>query len=170
LQGLSQHIERVLLATIHALARCRNRQALGVLVALRPSLDLTPLADILGLDREFSENVVMLRADSVSDRFLVLLEDAERAGPELSALMADSRKAFRAVSRQGFQDADLSDPEVEEGHVVGAKALLEVRQRVAAFLERLDSISLPESDWNQQFAADLSVFARQFEILYGGSR
>ncbi len=170
LRELEEHVGRVLLASFHALARCRSREALGLLVALRPDLDMAPLAEILGVDRSYAENVVLLRADSVSDRFLILLEDPTRAGPELSAWLAETRKAFRTVSRQGFRAEDLDRPEIEEGHAAGSKAMLDLRQRLAAFLERLDSLPLPESDWERQFAADRAAFARQFEILYGGDR
>ncbi len=170
LERLSDHVERSILASFHALARCRNHQAIALMIKMRPEVDLAEVAKILQLDAKYADNVVPLRADSVSDRFLILLEDADRVGSELSAMMADARQAFKAISRQGFGETDLDDPAIEEGHAVGAAALLEIRERIAAFLERLGTVVLPRSDWEQQFAADRLVFARQFEILYGGSQ
>ena len=166
---VAEHIERALLACFHALVKARHAEAITVLIAVRPNMDLRPLADILGVNRDLGDNVVTLRADSVSDHFLVLLEDAERVGAELAQVMTDARQAFRSLARQGFAEDDINDSDIVDGHAAGVKALNEARNRLQAFLERLNATALPEADWVRQFAADKRVFARQFELLYGGT-
>jgi len=40
---------------------------------------------------------------------------------------------------------------------------------VGAFIERLDRLELPRSDWDVQFDTDKDTFAKQFKLLYGGT-
>jgi hypothetical protein len=167
---LSAHVERVLLASLHALARDRNGEAISLVMALRPGLDFAPLAELLEVQPERDDNVVMLRAASVSERFLAVIEDQDKVGPEISGLMNEARKAFAGLSRQGFSDDDLADAEIMEGFAQGARTLRDMNGQVGAFVERLERLPLPASDWTDQFMADKDTFAKQFNLLYGGTQ
>ncbi len=167
---IAAHIERVLLACLHALARDRNGEAISLVMALRPDLDFAPLAELLGVQPERDDNVVVLRATSISDRFLAVIEDTDKVGPGISGLMAEARKAFGGLSRQGFSDDALEDAEVLQGFAQGARTLRDMSGQVSAFIERLERLRLPRSDWTDQFVADKDTFAKQFELLYGGTQ
>jgi len=164
---VAAHVQKTLLASLHALARNRNREAINLIMALRPKLDFKRLKDLLTVEA-VDDKVILLRAASVSDRFLSMIEDAARVGPDIAALMGEARKAFRGLSRQGFEEAKLGEAEIERGFAVGARTLVEVGAQVAAFVDLLNRLALPYADWDRQFAADKTEFSRQFEILYGG--
>lgn len=173
LGDISTHLSRVLLASLHALARNRDRQAINLVMALRPDLDFSAVGELLKVEPAGGSgsgggNVVVLRAAAFSDRFLASIEDAERVGPEIAGLMAEARKAFRGLSRQGFDDKSLDDPQVAKGFTEGAPVLIEIGAQVSAFVDLLGRLTLPYGDWNRQFAADKIAFSKQFECLYGG--
>ena len=167
---IAVHIERVLLASLHALARDRNGEAVSLVMALRPDLDFAPLAELLEVQPERDDNVVMLRATTISERFLSVIEDADKVGPEISGLMAEARKAFGGLSRQGFSDDALENAEVMQGFSQGARTLRDMSGQVSAFVERLERLPLPGADWCDQFMVDKDAFAKQFKLLYGGTR
>ena len=170
LEGVAAHIDKALLASLHALARNRNLAAINLVVTLRPQADFARLRDVLAVDQGSDGNVVMLRAASVAERFLEVVEDADQVGAEIAGLMNDARKAFRGISRQGFSDAEADAADIQEGFAEGAATLIDIGAQISAFVEFLGRVSLPRSDWEGQFAADKFDFSQQFEILYGGSR
>ncbi|MBT3307035.1 MAG: hypothetical protein HN377_11205, partial [Alphaproteobacteria bacterium] len=170
LEAVAAHIDKALLASLHALARNRDLAAVNLVVTLRPHADFTRLRDVLAVDQGNDGNVVMLRAASVAERFLEVVEDADQVGPEIAGLMNDARKAFRGISRQGFSEAEADDADLQEGFAEGAATLIDIGAQISAFVEFLGRVSLPHSDWDGQFAADKSDFSKHFEILYGGSR
>ena len=172
ISGVLAHLGRVRLASLHILARNVRREAVNLVIALRPEIDFSALRSILQIDEaeEQFDNVVRLHGSSVADRFVALAEDAERVGPEIAGLMADARKAFRGLSRAGFGDEVLDDPDIVEGHARATASLIDVAERLSAFIELLERITLPHGDWRRQFEADRAVFAGQFKILYGGHR
>jgi hypothetical protein len=163
------HMERVLLASLHVLARNRKREAINLVLALRPDIDFSPLARLFDVSDHDDERVVVLRAASVSVQFLNVIEDAERVGPEIASLIAEARKAYRGLSRQGFGDDLADDADITEGFAQGAGTLLDMSGQVTAFVELLDRAALPEADWDAQFETDKRVFSDQFHVLYGGT-
>ena len=168
LRSVSQHMEKALLASLHALARDRNRAAVSVMMALSPGLDFKPLEDVLEVDRSGSDNVVMLRAEAVSDQFLAVVENPAIVGPQIAALMGRAQAAFNGLSRQGFSSDIFDDPDAMQGFAAGSRALTDIAGQVGAFVERLDRLALPGSDWDGQFETDKDTFAKQFQLLYGG--
>ncbi|MBL6928908.1 MAG: hypothetical protein ISR44_07020 [Rhodospirillales bacterium] len=170
LEGVAAHIDKALLASLHALARNRNSAAVNLVVTLRPQADFTRLRDVLAVDESGEGNVVMLRAASVAERFLEVVEDADQVGTEIAGLMNDARKAFRGISRQGFSDSEADNADIQDGFADGAATLIDIGAQITAFVEFLGRVSLPHPDWEGQFAADKSDFSQQFEMLYGGSR
>lgn len=168
LGSVAAHIDKALLASLHALARNRHSSAINLVIALRPQADFTPLRKVLEVDQGGEGNVVMLRAASIADRFLEVIEDADQVGEEISGLMNDARKAFRGISRLGFSEAEVDTGDIQEGFADGAMTLIEIGAQLSAFTEFLSRVSLPESNWEGQFAADKTEFSKQFELLYGG--
>lgn len=169
LSAIAAHVDRTLLASLHALARNRNPETISLVMALRPKADFTVLREaFLEGDEEPDDNVVYLRASTVSERFLAVIEDSEKVGGDVAGLMAEARKAFRGLSRQGFAEDTLEDPEIVEGFAKGARTLIDVGAQVSSFIDLLGRMSLPHGDWDQQFVADKSEFSKQFGILYGG--
>ena len=166
---LHAHLDRVLLASLHVLARNRRREAINLVVSLRPEIDFSPLARLLDISDDGDDRVVVLRAASVSDQFLNVIEDSQKVGPDIADLIAEARKAYRGLSRQGFGDDMLDDPDTTEGFALGAGTLLDMSGHVTAFAELLDRAALPEADWDGQFEADKRVFSDQFTVLYGGT-
>ena len=169
LSAIAAHVDRALLASLHALARNRSPETISLVMALRPKTDFTVLREaFVEGDEEPDDNVVYLRASTVSERFLAVIEDSTKVGDEVAGLMAEARKAFRGLSRQGFAEDTLDDPDIAEGFVTGAKTLIDIGAQVSSFIDLLGRTTLPRGDWDQQFVADKSEFSKQFGILYGG--
>ena len=165
----SFHMDNMLLASLYALVRARNEEAISLIVALRPDLDLRPLANLLRIGKETADNVVMLSSKSVSDRFMDMIGDADKAGKDMVALVADAREAFNGVPRRGFSAERLDESAVVDGFAVGGMVLLGVKEHLADFLRKLENARLPYENWTRQFDADKDVFTKQFHILYEGS-
>ena len=98
-----------------------------------------------------------------------ILEDAAKLEPDLAALMADARKAFNGISRQGFAVEGLDESTVIDGFAVGVTALLSIKKHLANFHRALEKARLPHVDWTGQFDADKAVFLKQFRVLYEGN-
>ncbi len=163
--SLRGHLERVLLAALFALVRARRATAIDLLLGLYPDLDLKHLAQELTGPDALGGNVVSLRGQTPTERFLDMLNVTERLDGELARIMGEARGAFRALSRKGFNESDLDDEAVRDGFAAGAPALLAARREVVAFLDS----RLGGCDWRAAFADDSETFRRQFHILYGES-
>ncbi len=164
----SFHIDNMLLASIYALLQARNEEAIVLIVALKPDLDLSPLVNVLQIDNETADNVVLLNTTSVSDRFMDMIDDTDKVGKDMATLVADARKAFKGISRQGFDAEELNDSVVVDGFAAGGLVLLGVRKHLADFFRTLENPRLPHESWPGQFDADKHVFTKQFSILYEG--
>jgi hypothetical protein len=93
--------------------------------------------------------------------------DRDIAGSEaLDDLMGEARKAFRAVGRKGFDEAGLADGQRVEGFRIGATVLVAAAQLILRYLDALRA----RGSLEEQFAADCTVFSRQFALLYGVAR
>ena len=165
----SFHIENILLASLFALVRGKNEEAISLIMALRPDVDFSPLAGLLQIEEKTADNIVMLNSKSVSDRFLDMIDDADKIGKDLTILVADARKAFNGISRQGFDAKGLDESAVLDGFAVGGRIVLGVKEHLASFLKTLEDAQLPYENWASQFEADKEKFSKQFYILYEGS-
>jgi hypothetical protein len=170
LDGIAAHVDRALLASLHALARNKNPEAINMVVTLRPDIDFSPLRNLLEVENDADDNVIYLKPAHVSERFLSVIEDSAQVGNDIAGLMADARKAFRGISRQGFGEDTLDDADIEEGFAMGARSLIEIGGQVSAFIDLLERTALPKNDWEQQFTADKVEFSDQFAKLYGGAQ
>ena len=79
----------------------------------------------------------------------------------------NSRRAFMRISRKGFEDEILDDPERAIEFEMGAGALAAISDQIHAFLSVLDSGGNEGTDLALQFAYDREVFSEQFSLIYG---
>jgi len=77
--------------------------------------------------------------------------------------------AFKNISRKGFHEADLDDPDIRDGFRIGAEALVQIRDHLDRYLSTLDRLQQDDPDLTDQFKADLKTFRDQFSVLYGGT-
>ena len=172
LRTLSEHLERVLLASLHALLCQRNAEALSLILTLAPDADLSPLEPLVRGSADEEEgatdgNVVTLRTNGVADAVIAALANPALVGDDLAHLAKRAEKAFDRMSRKGFGRDEVNAPEVRDGFAEGTRHLVRVRDCLSEFLERFETMDLPEGGWSPQFDADRPRFARQFQFLYG---
>ncbi|RED53534.1 hypothetical protein [Aestuariispira insulae] len=81
------------------------------------------------------------------------------------AVMGKARKAFHSISRQGFQEELLDEPETAEAFEQAADCLAPVNGRFQSILELLQD----SEDWGKIYEMDRPLFANQFRRIYGES-
>jgi hypothetical protein len=117
-------------------------------------------------------NVVPLRGpDSI------LLFDAARTAladgrpppgeAEMARLMADAAKAFRAITRKGFDEQGLGDESRIEGFRLGAGALVAAAAQLEDYLAAAGRIARGGRNLEGWFDADRRAFSDKFCSLYG---
>ncbi len=166
LAALSGHVERVLLASLDALATARRPEAVTLVLALRPDIDLRPLATFLIAGAKDGK-VVQLDGVAIRERFIAAMADPRVVGVELASLMREASKAFRSLSRQGFGTDEAARPGADDGFASGVEPMIEIRRQLRAFSHKLGRMRLPQGDWEEQFRADAEIFRGQFLSLYG---
>ena len=167
--SMLDQLDRVLLASLYCLVRLRSPEAISLMLRLRPDLDLSGVAVTLRVGSEANENVETLSAPSVADHFIRLLEDPKHAGPDLASLIGAAHKSYRGLSRQGFRDEDVDDPDVAAAIEAGADHLFTVREELQRLVRRFEHPSCPNGGWRAAFAADRDIFIEQFLAIYGGT-
>ena len=153
-----------MLASLDVLAVARRPEAVTLVAALRPDIDLRPLGQFLIAGDEDGK-IVQLDGAAIRERLIAAMASPEIVGPELATLMGEASKAFKGLSRQGFDEKQKAG--AGEGFVSGAQPLLEIRRQLGAFRHELGRTSLPGGGWEEQFAADWEIFRTQFLLLYG---
>ncbi len=169
LENRLEHIRRVQLAAVHALIRSRRSEAVEAILTLWPALDLAPVAEMLKASGGATGNVVALHGDRITDRFIDLLEDPQQVGPELAEAIAEARRAYKGISRQGFGEQEADADLVIEAHARAVPLLDDIAKQVQAYLGRLDGVALPDGGWDGLCQADRDRFAAHFEVLYEGA-
>ncbi|MEE2970091.1 MAG: hypothetical protein VX741_08150 [Pseudomonadota bacterium] len=166
-QNLGAHLFRILLASLHALARARHRKSISMVLSLRPNADYRRLANFFPRQEPEDGNVAMLDTDRVRDQFFAALVRLEVDDNEFRDLFREARIAFGKLSRRGFRARDLDDPDMIDGFAAAADPLFEINDHLARFCLRLSRVALPRGGWSTQFDADRAVFKSQFDLLYG---
>ena len=77
--------------------------------------------------------------------------------------MNDARKAFKALSRKGFEEEGLDDPDVVAAFGQASAPLVTIRDQLARALEDLQK----DEGWQAEFEIDRSLFGEQFGRIYG---
>jgi hypothetical protein len=166
LGALARHIDRVLLASLDVLAVARRPEAVALVTALRPDIDLRPLAKFLIAGND-DGRIVQLDNTVIRERLIAAMACPQTVGPELASLMGEASRAFRSLSRQGFSAQEAARPGAGDGFASGAPPLIEIRRQLTALRQKLRRMRLPQGDWEEQFGADSETFRKQFLLLYG---
>jgi hypothetical protein len=147
-EQVERHMDKMLLASLHALVSARHWLAVVLARDLAPDINAAGLARRLDLGGK----VVLLRpvADDPDD-------------PVAAALLRDAQKAHQGLNRQGFDRLPAKDDELCEAFEAGVPALQTVLRDVAAARRRLAEIAVPE-----RFEQDQAIFRQHFARLYGG--
>lgn len=168
-EKLSHHLETISHAAVQALIEARCLEVINVLMRLKPALDLSSLKPYLIPTDDQDGKALTLAPGKIAERFLNILSDPEQVGEELAALMLRSQNAYKGLSRKGFKE-DLSEhPVLRTAFIEGSPLLIDILHDIQAYLERLDSLEITKSCWDNQFNSDRRVFAGQFETLYGAA-
>ena len=104
------------------------------------------------VDNDGSDNVVPLFGGTGADSVRALAETA-----------------FKNISRKGFHEADLDDPDIRDGFAIGAEALVQIRDHLDRYLSTLERLQRDDPGLTDQFKTDLKTFQDQFSVLYGGT-
>jgi hypothetical protein len=147
---LAEHLDRVMLASLHVLAQASNLAALHLLVELGEGADLGGLRE----------------ADGSVDpaRLGARLQDPAVAGPRIAALMTRAHRSFAKISRAGFEKGAPDDAAIVAGHAVAAPHLPRLGARLARMRAAL-SRRTPEA-WAAQQKQDHALFTARFAEIY----
>lgn len=166
LEKLAEHVDRVLLASLDVLAVARRSEAVTLVAALRPDIDLRPLARFL-IAGDDEGKIVQLDGIAFREGLIAAMACPQTVGPALASLMGEASKAFKSFSRRGFGEEETAQPGATEGFASGVEPLIEIRRQLTAFRQKLRRMGLPQGDWEEQFGVDSKTFRKQFLLLYG---
>lgn len=170
LEELAEHLDKVLLASVHVLAAGRRPEVFEVILALRPDIDLAPLARLVPEAGTADDKVVPLLAEKAGDRLIAALKDREAMGPRLADLMDEAERTFRRMSRKGFEKETALRSDGAEAFAAGAAALLDIRRGIRGFLAVLRNLWAQRGEPMSVLATDRPVFLEQFTRIYGGGQ
>ncbi len=77
-------------------------------------------------------------------------------------------RAFKGLSRKGFEDRPEDDPDRLAAFAEGGSILLDVERRLTAFLDAMGAREKTGGGWREQFDGDRTRFHEQFSLIYGG--
>lgn len=109
-----------------------------------------------------SLHALLSDADSMSEDLIGGLDDQARR-----SLIAECARAFRRLTRQGFDNAALRDPEHREGFRIGAEVLRRSAGQLDAMATVLRRLDGDGGRLDDRFADDKTRFAGEFRKLYG---
>jgi hypothetical protein len=148
---LDEHVARVMLASLHLLARAGRAESVHLVLACAPATDLA----VIGRRTQGRADVrEAVRA----------LADPAVAGPDVAALMLRARRAYQSLSRAGFEPDAADRPELVEGHAAASVPLAALAAGVGRFRAAL--ARQPTEAWERRFAEDRAVFAARLKTLY----
>jgi len=116
---------------------------------------------------EGGENVVSLFADQPANLIDAIDREDQLDSDEMAKIASQAEKAFRDLTRMGFNDEDLEDRKMVEGFKIGAGALLSIAGQLERMLKAIDSLDAQKSNLEIRFSTDLTVFRDQFHLIYG---
>ena len=164
-RSLCDHIERILLASLHVLIRNRKAEAFVLITALAPAMDFTRLKEPLTEGSGRDKKMVALPGASPIERFVLALDrQPESLGAEFAQLAAAARMAYRGINRKGFRDSDLDSDWAGAAFAATAETLIGIRNAADRIVTALERAPV---DWRSQFEDDHSVFSCQFQFIYG---
>ncbi|MCW9035530.1 MAG: hypothetical protein OQJ97_15025 [Rhodospirillales bacterium] len=121
----------------------------------------TVLASLFDHVRELQKAAFHVIAGKKPDGNVVAFPGTEEVDNNaLEAAQVDAAKAFKKLTRMGFDDEVFTDPTRERAFRLAAGALLTIGGQLQNFLTKAEPMI-------NQFDQDKTVFAQQFNILYG---
>lgn len=147
--------ERLALAAFWLLHQEHRTEAINLALKLAPDLNWEALLG--GADEDYVDNVVSLAVSNAVQNFF--MTEARAKGNELEAFLADAKRAWRSVNREGFKDPSPSVVDIVEEAVPDVLRLIE---GVHKFLER-DTHGI---DWGHYEKIDQKTFGQVLNILY----
>ena len=123
-------------------------------------------------DRQMTDagNVAVIAPEDLIAVFERLRESSGSSNPEdLGCVLDDAGKAFRSISRKGFAERELDDPDLVEGFRSGAGILLAIAQEIDGFLNTMKRIDQNDPNLVGWFQRDVEDFRARFERLYGAT-
>ncbi len=158
---------QALLAAYHVLARAHHGDAIGLLLHLKPEIDLTPMAPLLSARVRATGNVMTMGATALREEFFATATGCSDDCPELVDFVSIASRAHGRIGRKGFSAIEADQPAVIEGFAAGCGALLRLRDTLKRFSARLERLLPTRRDRDHRFVADRSLFFTQFRVLYG---
>jgi hypothetical protein len=191
LREIYENLERVLLASLHALLVQRDNVevTLYLIKKLDPEVDLLPVKKLYeknvyeeeyapngnvipfsrkGLAQEAREEIDK-QANRELDTGVMYnaLTDYAKISDGLNNLVQKASKEFDGLSRVGFRSEDAGKTDIQDGFSEGVEHLVQVRDTLRVYLEKFETANLPEGGWMPQFEKDRQRFAQQFKNIYG---
>lgn len=165
LDQIRETLEQVLLATLHRLISARNAEAIGIMLALRPKMDLTPLARLFDDPAASDDDVVRLDPPVSENRLWQILTASASDCPDLSELLTACEAAAKRITRKGFR----GDNNIEEtaAFEAASEALLAIRAALARNHNLYIRLAEALGGWEARYAADTRIFSSHFKTLYG---
>jgi len=151
--------EKLAMASLWALHQGKRPEAVDLALQLAPDINWGALA--VHSDAAHDENVLPLAGAGAMKGFFQIMPDDKE--DQLSALLADARKAWRQVNRAGFKEDGRAD-----SIDVMAAAVPDVLRLINSVRQLLDR-DLKASDWPEYEAADINVFGEILGRLYDQS-
>lgn len=161
---LDRHLRRVALAALAILLEAGRAEGLVELMAEAPDADLVGLRS--GHADPGSVRVADILGSGALAAFAARLADPAVAGAPAAALVEESQRQLRGLSRRGFGSGDRDDPEVLDGLASGAPLVRALREALSGLVARARS-AMGEPGPGPRFAEDVPLFAERFRILYG---
>ena len=119
-----------------------------------------------------SGNVVTLAAPepvTLFDRALERNDLPDIDSARSTEIFEEAARAFRRLTRKGFDEASLADENHVEGFRVGAGAVLEIAAQLESFLQSASRLDQACPGLAAKYDQDRSLFREQFAKLYGGA-
>lgn len=166
LRDVTEHLSSVLDAAFYVLVECRQAEALSILAHRAPDMDTGALRSFFFADElPEDDTVVAFPSTNGSDHFIRSLEQADQSGSVIAPLLADAKKAFKRINRQGFEEAKME--ERKEAFSAAVPGLIGIEAMVIRHMDTLSKVLTP--DGMATFDADRQAFADQFHGLYGAT-
>lgn len=163
--NLIQHIDRVNLASLHALSAVRSQTTIELMLQLRPDLDYTRLTP--HFHETEADNLVQLHTEQITRKFLDILHDPDSVGSDISDLLKEAQKSYAGLSRKGFKEDPATNPDLTEAFSKGATLLHGLSKDLQNFLEKSNAATQGDHFWESCFKDDCIEFQNQFSKIYG---
>ena len=145
LHGLKPHLEALQKATLWAIYSHSHSQG----------------HDHQSVTASGANNVIAFPGNAAPQ---LAVPDEDIPSEKQAQILSDAERAFKAMTRKGFDAASLRDEEHVAGFYVGAGAVLQI----ADVLERyLRTLTRYQQRLDDMFERDRALFAQRFETLYG---